>query len=197
MNIRFISALAVALGMLGPASAAVVQTTMVGHIATISPPLRGLGVEIGDEFGLVLRFDDSLGGLSCIGGYCVQTDIFSTGMDGWYGSLATFLASRYPSETSSVTKQSWFRPPTTLHHEEWSMFGMFIITNYVLNPGGEHYGWYGYGDPAQLAFLIDSVVTTPVPEPQTYALVLLGLTVIGVGRLRQQQDGVLVPSRHK
>jgi hypothetical protein len=31
-----------------------------------------------------------------------------------------------------------------LHHEEWNMFGMLVITNYLANQGGESYGWYGY-----------------------------------------------------
>jgi hypothetical protein len=177
--------LATALALLGSASAAMVETKIEGHIETISPPLQGRGVQVGNTFSLALTFDDTLGVKSevTVGGthYFLMTDSFSTGMQGWHGSLPTFLASRYPSETSSVTKQSWFRPLDTLHHEEWSLFGMLIITNYSLNPGGENYGWYGYGDPANIEFSIDHVVTTSVPELPAYALMLAGLGIVGFG----------------
>ena len=56
-----------------------------------------------------------------------------------------------------------------------------MVTNY----GGQSYGWYQYGPSAQMAFLIDSVVTapvvvtTPVPEPGTLAMLIAGLGLLG------------------
>ena len=34
---------------------------MVGHMASIALPFQGMGVEVGDQFGLVLSFDDAFG----------------------------------------------------------------------------------------------------------------------------------------
>ncbi len=66
-------------------------------------------------------------------------------------------------------------------------FRLTLVTNYILNPGGENYGWYGGGG---MGLIIDSVVTTPVPEPQTYALGLVGLGVVGLATSRRKRAGV-------
>ncbi len=185
-----------ALILAGPTSAALVQTTMVGHIATIPPPLQGLGVEVGDQFGLVLTFDDAFGvhSQTTVNGsdlYQLNTDTFTTGMNGWYGSFATFLASHNPG-ISAVEKVSWFRPAGTLHHEDWVLpgFELTMVTNYAGNPGGQSYGWYRYNQNPQMAFLLDSVVTTPVPEPGAYAMLLADLGLLGVATRRRR------PSEH-
>ena len=162
------------------ASAANVQTTMRGHVENVTPPLQGQGVQVGDPFIFVATYDDASGLASqtTVGGtvYFLTTYTFATDMRSWSGTLATFLATRNPSQTSSVIKQDWSRPIGTLHHEEWSMssFGLSLITHYNAS-SGESYGWYQYGQAANIAFLFDSVVTTPVPEPSTQALSLAGL----------------------
>ena len=162
------------------ASAANLRTTMTGHVDNVTPPLQGQGVQVGDPFVFVATYDEASGveSQTTVGGtvYFLTTYTFTTDMSGWSGTLATFLATHNPSQTSSVVKQDWSRPIGTLHHEEWSMssFGLSIITNYNASTG-ESYGWYQYGQAANITFLLDSVVTTPVPEPSTQALGLTGL----------------------
>jgi len=164
--------------------ASIVTTTMVGRVATVSPPLQGLGVLAGDHLRLAFTFDDGAGvpSVASVNGgllYQLQTYSFTATMDGWAGTLPALIASRTSDVTSDATKQSWSRPAAQLHHNEWEAraFGLSIITDYGSNPGGEHYGWYQYGQAATIAFLIDGVTTNNaafnVPEPGSLALVLL------------------------
>lgn len=178
-------------GNLSASFAATVTTTMTGHITSVSPALLGLGVQTNDPFVFVFNYDDAMGVLSQTTVnrsemYQLVTDTFVTGMAGWYGSLPTFLVASGHGPTSSVMKTSWYRPATTLHHEDWVIqgFELTMVTNYV--PAGNiSYGWYRYGQDPQMTFLIDSVITTPVPEPETYGLLLAGLFAVGLAARRR------------
>lgn len=166
----------------GSASATMVKTTIAGHIASIPATLPASVVAVNDPFELFFTFDDSLGIATPVyvnGGdlYTVVTDTFSTGIAGWSGSLPTYIASLSSNDTQIVTKQSWYRPIDTLHHEEWSAWGLTMITNYHSNPVPS-YGWFHYGQPNSIGLIIDTVTTSPVPEPQSYAMLLIGICLL-------------------
>ena len=110
----------------GSASATMVKTTIAGHIASVPATLPASAVAVNDPFELFFTFDDSLGVATPVyvnGGdlYTVVTDTFSTGIADWSGSLPTYIASLSSNDTQIGTKQSWYRPIDTLHHEEWSV----------------------------------------------------------------------------
>ncbi|MDP1558750.1 MAG: PEP-CTERM sorting domain-containing protein [Nitrosomonas sp.] len=180
---------------LGSASAAMVKTTIVGHIATVPTLLHSSGVAVNDPFELFFTFDASQGVatqvyVNGIGYYTVVTDTFSTGIADWSGSLPTYIASlNFGSlqDTQSGTKQSWYRPIDTLHHEDWYAWGLTMITNYHSNPVPS-YGWFHYGQPDQIGLLIDSVVTSPVPEPESYAMMLAGVTALSMINIRRRKN---------
>ena len=123
----------------GTASATMVKTTMTGHIASVPATIPASVVAVNDPFELFFTFDDSLGIATSVyinGGdlYTVVTDTFSRGIADWSGSLPTYIASLSSNDTQIATKQSWYRPIDTLHHEEWSAWGLTMITNYHSNP---------------------------------------------------------------
>ena len=166
----------------GTASATMVKTTMTGHIASVPATIPASVVAVNDPFELFFTFDDSLGIATSVyinGGdlYTVVTDTFSTGIADWSGSLPTYIASLSSNDTQIGTKQSWYRPIDTLHHEEWSAWGLTMITNYHSNPVPS-YGWFHYGQDT-MGLKIDSVTTSPVPEPQTIIMLLAGLGLLG------------------
>lgn len=166
-----------------------------GARATVSPPLQGLGVAVGDGLRLAFSYDDNSGSpsIASVGGvlYQLQTYSFIANMDGWAGTLPALIASRTLAETSAATKQSWSRPATVRHHNEWeaSAFGLSIITDYASNPGGEAYGWYQYGQARTIEFLLDSVVTVNaavnVSGPGSLSVVLLAMGAAAGATLRR------------
>lgn len=172
-----------AVTLCAPAFAETVNTIMLGHIGTVSPPLQGLGIQVGDVFSLSFTFDNALSTYSetVVGGthYDLTTYNFNVSNQAWQGSLPNLLAARNASGLSQATRQIWSRPLGTLHHEEWTIdeFGLFMIVNYAAAGGGS-YGWYQYGNAANIPFLIDDVVTTPIPEPSTNMLFLAGSVAI-------------------
>lgn len=178
----------------GTASATMIKTTMAGHITTIPATLIGSGVAINDPFKLFFTFDDSLGIanpvlIAGIGYYTVVTDTFTSEITDWSGSLPAYIASLNSTDTQIGTKQSWYRPIDTLHHEEWYAWGLTMITNYHSNPVPS-YGWFHYGQPDNIGFIVDSVTTSPVPEPQTYTILLAGLGLLGFMARRRKESAV-------
>lgn len=176
----------------GSASATMVKTTIAGHIASVPATLPASVVAVNDPFELFFTFDDSLGVatpvyISGVGYYTVVTDTFSTGIADWSGSLPTYIASLSSNDTQIGTKQSWYRPIDTLHHEEWSVWGLTMITNYHSNPVPS-YGWFHYGQPDSIGLIIDSVTTSPVPEPESYAMLLTGLGLLGFMARRRKES---------
>ncbi|MDV6348607.1 hypothetical protein R2083_13880 [Nitrosomonas sp. Is35] len=167
----------------GSVSATMVKTTIAGHIASVPATIPTSVVAVNDPFELFFTFDDSLGVATpvYIGGdlYTVVTDTFSTGITGWSGSLPTYIASLSSNDTQIGTKQSWYRPIDTLHHEEWSVWGLTMITNYHSNPVPS-YGWFHYGQPDTIGLIINSITTSPIPEPKIYAILLAGLCLLGI-----------------
>jgi hypothetical protein len=166
---------------------------MKGHVATVSGSLSGLGVNVGDGFTFLLAYDDELGVDSDVrvSGdlYFLRTYSVTADLVEWTGTLSALIASRAASPSSSGVKQSWSRPATTLHHNEWALGGLDLtmVTDYASNPGGEAYGWYRYGSADNIGFLLDSVVTgIPVPEPTTAALVLVALGGLAASRLSKR-----------
>lgn len=197
MSIRIWACSLAVAAMCGTCSASVVTTTMTGRVAIVSPPLQGLGVAPGDALSLAFTFDDSTGvpSIASVNGgvlYQLLTFSFVVDMAGWIGTLPALITSRTPAVTSNATKQSWSRPATVLHHNEWTAgeFGLSIITDYAGNPGGQAYGWYQYGNAATVEFLLDSVTTQAAAPPAAVsepgALVCLAMAGLAglVGTLR-------------
>ena len=166
------------------AIATVMETTMNGKVVGISTSFINQGVQLGDLFTLKFSFDDTLStsllSPSANGThYPIVRDYISADASGWAGSFAQFLLSQYPYIGSIGIEDSWFSQ-NVLHHKEWSMGPLSMITDYSGNPGGENYGWYNYGNPAGgMSIIMNSVTTAPVPEPESLAMLLSGLALMG------------------
>lgn len=152
---------------------------------------------VDDPFELFFTFDDSLGVATQVvinGGdlWTVVTDRFVADTANWSGSLPTYMASlnHGPTQDQWVSRESWFRPIDTLHEVQWNTEGgLLMITNVSYpNHSSQAYGWLNYSSPDSLEFLIDSVVTIPIPEPETYAMLLAGLGLIGFSVRRRKQN---------
>lgn len=112
--------------------------------------------------------------------------------------------------------ESLYRPITTLHHNEWFLssggfssndgqrgFDIHIVTNFAGDLG---YGWWsigsGIGDGIVPGRTIDygyiditglniaPYIPSPIPEPETYAMLLAGLGLLGFMAHRRKESAV-------
>lgn len=60
------------------------------------------------------------------------------------------------------------------------------VSSFLIVPGG------AIGDVSTIGFTFDSLMAVAVPEPSTYALMALGLGVVGFGAYRRQKKSVAV-----
>lgn len=179
------------LGMTANVYATEMAVDMSGFISGKTPAfLNNTAVKVGDVFGLHFTYDDTLqtSRIVEVGGgqvFTIVTQPLNVSLAAWTGSLPAeiraYTAQQFPNNTQLIAQgslETWFRPPGTVHHRDWainngSTFAVVMVTDYVLNPGGEHYGWWAVG-PSGLSEInaidfgfmtLTSVNIAPVPPP--------------------------------
>ena len=197
------------------AAATVMNVQISGYVsekpsafATTTP------VKVGDTFSFNLAYDDTQQSVAQVTAnddlYTIVTQPFSPTLLSWTGTLPDEIAS-FNTLTASGSlsgwgyEQSWFRPPGTLHHNDWQItsgmftgnqgqrgFTIFITTNYAGELGR---GWWAIGSTPNGGYGSETIdygyfdvtglsVTPAVPEPPVAGLLLFGLAVIAVSRRR-------------
>lgn len=197
-----------------PAHAGLVTVEMLGIVSGKEAAFLSAGtVRVGDTFRLLVSYDDVPRSTTTttVNGSEVYTLLdhdVTYDLADWSGSLADEIRANNTGLLGTVSGGSsvtdWRRPLATRHHRDWTITGGFtlqIVTDYHLNPGGEHYGWWYVGSNGAIdrgfMSLTDVRVFTadpPVPassvgEPPVLALLVLGLVALRRSPFRHTVSG--------
>jgi hypothetical protein len=209
MKFAVLPSLLIAMSLLpNGVEAAGFQVTMQGYVTSKDPGIQNpTSVKVGDTFSLSFFYDDATATSALVtsGGdlYTVVTQDFSPPITSWSGSLPQAIADfNTPNVAGGFDgwglEQSWYRPPSTLHHRDWSLtsgtftgndgmrgFSLELVTEYA---GSLGYGWWSIGsgafevtsntiDRGTIAMTTLSIVPVPVPELSSLVLLLVGLGI--------------------
>lgn len=195
-NLREVSLLLFACLAAVPAHAVVISTTMVGHFPsggyiTSSTVANTVPVSSGDSFSLVLNYDDAVvtNWLYWANGTYYHMQTYQTSLIGGSGSLYDYEVANFSLNGGLDVLSQYLNQHSPSDNHQWGIGNLLLITNY---PGPNGYGWVNYGGSNPLGVLIDSVTVaavTSVPEPETYAMMMAGLGLLGfMARRRKQQQ---------
>ena len=69
------------------------------------------------------------------------------------------------------------------------MTNQLLVSSFNTPLQGQTFAFTGLGNPENTKFYINTLTVTPVPEPETYALMLAGLGALGAFARRRRQQG--------